>query len=147
MRLDQVYCAWLKRGLLCLYTLQKVDIWTGVTDAWLTDSQRKDRATQLLIKYKSGALVTQYLSNLMCYLPQEQALRVLFHHGQSLEVLSSGDQISTHILRQLCLCFPPPVFYFCISLMLWFVFLYCCVVFVLLHVFFVFLCYQPVIRS
>ena len=25
----------------------------------LTDSQRKDRATQLLIKYKSGALVTQ----------------------------------------------------------------------------------------
>ena len=27
---------------------------------WLTHSQRKDRATQLLIKYKSGALVTQY---------------------------------------------------------------------------------------
>ena len=26
----------------------------------LTDSQCKDRATQLLIKYKSGALVTQY---------------------------------------------------------------------------------------
>ena len=26
----------------------------------LTHSQRKDRATQLLIKYKSGALVTQY---------------------------------------------------------------------------------------
>ena len=26
----------------------------------LTDSQMKDRATQLLIKYKSGALVTQY---------------------------------------------------------------------------------------
>ena len=26
-----------------------------------TDSQRKDRATQLLIKYKSGALVTQFL--------------------------------------------------------------------------------------
>ena len=25
----------------------------------LTDSQRKDRATQLLIKYKSGALLTQ----------------------------------------------------------------------------------------
>ena len=25
----------------------------------LTDSQMKDRATQLLIKYKSGALVTQ----------------------------------------------------------------------------------------
>ena len=27
--------------------------------ACLTDSQRKDRATQLLIKYKNGALVTQ----------------------------------------------------------------------------------------
>ena len=26
----------------------------------LTDSQRKDSATQLLIKYKSGALVTQF---------------------------------------------------------------------------------------
>ena len=26
---------------------------------WLTDSQTKDSATQLLIKYKSGALVTQ----------------------------------------------------------------------------------------
>ena len=26
----------------------------------LTHSQRKDRATQLLIKYKSGALVTQF---------------------------------------------------------------------------------------
>ena len=36
-----------------------MEIWTGVTDASLTDSQRKDRATQLLIKYKSGALVTQ----------------------------------------------------------------------------------------
>ena len=28
----------------------------------LTDSQMKDRATQLLIKYKSGALVTQFQS-------------------------------------------------------------------------------------
>ena len=28
---------------------------------WLTHSQLKDRATQLLIKYKSGALVTQSL--------------------------------------------------------------------------------------
>ena len=40
-----------------------MEIWTGVTDASLThsltDSQRKDRATQLLIKYKSEALVTQ----------------------------------------------------------------------------------------
>ena len=37
-----------------------VDIWWGVTDPLLTHSQTlKDRATQLLIKYKSGALVTQ----------------------------------------------------------------------------------------
>ena len=50
---------WVSRGHLCLYILHKVEIWTGVTDAWLTTL--KDRATQLLIKYKSGALVTQYL--------------------------------------------------------------------------------------
>ena len=41
------------------FILHKVEIWTGVTDASLTDSHLKDRATQLLIKYKSGALVTQ----------------------------------------------------------------------------------------
>ena len=40
-----------------------------LTDS-LTDSQMKDRATQLLIKYKSGALVTQYhvCYNLHCKL-------------------------------------------------------------------------------
>ena len=48
---------WVSRGHLCLYILHKVEIWTGVTDASLTTL--KDRATQLLIKYKSGALVTQ----------------------------------------------------------------------------------------
>ena len=55
---------WLSRGHSCLYILQKVEIWTGVTDAWLTHSltSLKDRATQLLLKYKSGALVTQYCS-------------------------------------------------------------------------------------
>ena len=37
-----------------------MEIWTGVTDASLTDSHLKDSATQLLIKYKSGALVTQF---------------------------------------------------------------------------------------
>ena len=31
----------------------------------LTDSHLKDSATQLLIKYKSGALVTQHQSNVM----------------------------------------------------------------------------------
>ena len=53
----------LGRGHLCLYTiLHKVEIWSGVTDDSLTHSQTlKDRATQLLIKYKSGALVTQYI--------------------------------------------------------------------------------------
>ena len=28
---------WVSRGHLCLYILHKVEIWTGVTDAWLTD--------------------------------------------------------------------------------------------------------------
>ena len=27
---------WVSRGHLCLYILHKVEIWTGVTDAWLT---------------------------------------------------------------------------------------------------------------
>ena len=54
---------WVSRGHSCLYILHKVEIWTGVTDAWLTDrlTTLKDRATQLLKKYKSGALVTQLL--------------------------------------------------------------------------------------
>ena len=42
-----------------LYILNKVEIWTGVTDVLGTDNF-KDSATQLLIKYKSGALVTQF---------------------------------------------------------------------------------------
>ena len=42
------------------YILNKVEIWKGVTDALGTDSQTlKDSATQLLIKYMSGAIVTQ----------------------------------------------------------------------------------------
>ena len=43
-----------------LYIDQR-EIWTGITDALLTHSLTtlKDRATQLLIKYESGALVTQ----------------------------------------------------------------------------------------
>ena len=52
---------WVSRGHSCLYILQKVDIWKGVTHAWQTDwlTTLKDSATQLLRKYKSGALVTQ----------------------------------------------------------------------------------------
>ena len=40
--------------------MNKVEIWTGVTNALRTDGLTlKDRDTQLLIKYKSGVLVTQ----------------------------------------------------------------------------------------
>ena len=47
---------WFSRG----HILHKVEIWTGVIDAWRTDGQTlKDGATQLLTKYKSRALVTQ----------------------------------------------------------------------------------------
>ena len=52
---------WVSRGHSCLYILQKVEIWTGVTHASLTHSQSKDSATQLLTKYKNGALVTQFV--------------------------------------------------------------------------------------
>ena len=43
------------KGLVCLYILEKVEIWSGDTDAWQTDWQTsEDRATQLLssIKHK-----------------------------------------------------------------------------------------------
>ena len=48
---------WVSRGHLCLYILNKVEIWTGVTDALLTDwlTTDKNRSTQLPIKYKSWA--------------------------------------------------------------------------------------------
>ena len=40
-----------------------MEIWTGVTDTLRIDSQTlEERATQLRIKYKSGALVTQYIN-------------------------------------------------------------------------------------
>ena len=38
---------WVGIGLLCLYRLKKVEIWSGVTIAGRTNKQtRKDRATQ-----------------------------------------------------------------------------------------------------
>ena len=46
-------------GIYAFFILNKVEIWTGVKDATPTLTTLKDRATQLLIKYKSGALVTQ----------------------------------------------------------------------------------------
>ena len=36
---------WVSKGLVCLYILEKVEIWSGVTDASQTT---EDRATQLL---------------------------------------------------------------------------------------------------
>ena len=51
-----------------LYIAQSGDLdrcYRCLTDS-LTDSQMKDRATQLLIKYKSGALVTQYTDYSRC---------------------------------------------------------------------------------
>ena len=30
-KLDQVYCAWLNKGVLCLYILKKAEIWSGDT--------------------------------------------------------------------------------------------------------------------
>ena len=57
-----------------------MEIWTGVTDASLTDSLTKDIATQLLIKYKSGALVTQ--KHLVETIPKAQTTwRVFFFTG------------------------------------------------------------------
>ena len=56
--------------------IAKVEIWTGVTDASLTDSLTtlKDRATQLLIKYKSGALVTQLSQLKNAILPRKMSI-------------------------------------------------------------------------
>ena len=42
------------------HMLHKVEIWSGVTDALLTTL--KDRTTQVVLKFKSGALVTQNMS-------------------------------------------------------------------------------------
>ena len=60
--------------------LNKVETWSGVTDAWLTDWQTlKDRATQLLIKCKSGALVTRLLKFHFCLFPLLQDFAHIGH--------------------------------------------------------------------
>ena len=65
--------------------LHKVEIWSGVTDALLNDSKTlEDRATQLLMKYKSGALVTQleidiFLLGSLVSIPSIVATIVLMH--------------------------------------------------------------------
>ena len=52
---------WVSKGLVCLYILEKVEIWSGDTDASQTDRQTTEyRATQLLssIQFKlSHAMV------------------------------------------------------------------------------------------
>ena len=65
--------------------IEQREIWTGVTDALLTHSLTtlKDRATQLLIKYKSGALVTQCLR-----MQQEEKLR-------QFAPIKEGSQVAT----------------------------------------------------
>ena len=81
---------WFSRGHLCLYILHKVEIWKGVThpDGLTTLT---DRATQLLIKYKSGALVTQLMTQsvphvgleLRCQLKTPLLLMLEFRNFQS----------------------------------------------------------------
>ena len=59
---------WVSRGHLCLYILHQVEIWSGVTDGWLTHWQTmKDRATQYHIKNKFWAIVTQFCPNLYSF--------------------------------------------------------------------------------
>ena len=74
------------KGLVCLYILEKVDIWSGDTDASQTDRQTTEyRATQLLssIQFK--------LSHVITFLTQER----LHSGGRELSNISrrrkSGD--------------------------------------------------------
>ena len=47
------WCYWVSGGHWCLYILNKVEIWSGVTNALPTDWQTlKNRATQLLISIR-----------------------------------------------------------------------------------------------
>ena len=66
-----------------------MEIWKGVTHASLTDSQRKDRATQLLIKYKSGALVTQSVPSLH----RKSKIMILWPDETITDMLSMGVQL------------------------------------------------------
>ena len=55
------------KGLECLYILEKVEIWSGDTDAWHTDWQTSEySATQLVssIKHK----LSHAISKIFCYL-------------------------------------------------------------------------------
>ena len=60
---------WVSKVLVCLYILEKVEIWSGVTDASHTDRQTtEDRASQLLysIQFKlSHAILMCNLSGVL----------------------------------------------------------------------------------
>ena len=58
----------------------------------LTHSQRKDRATQLFIKYKSGALVTQFFLSVSLRMKNGEIIRLnpkYFYFSNILEYLCS----------------------------------------------------------
>ena len=68
--------------------IAKVEIWTGVTDALRTDGLTlKGRATQLLIKYKIGALVTQYTQEMEVAVAQKGLIWLKL-------LISKNDQVN-----------------------------------------------------
>ena len=102
-KLDQVNCAWLKKGLLCLYILywvskglvclyilEKVEIWSGDTDASLTDWQTiEDSATQLL--YSIQFKLSHAIENTPC--------SILFTALCNILLISRSYQECYHLLR------------------------------------------------
>ena len=91
-----------------LYILHKVEIWKGVTHAWRMDSLTtlKDGATQLLIKYKSGALVTQLLksSENQGNWKLTRVNSVTGHPSQELQVSSIIFSLALIFSLQPCFC-------------------------------------------
>ena len=75
-------------------------IWTGVTDASLTHSLTtlKDSATQLLIKYKSGALVTQCNRKQIQYFPavDERMTRVSDNSPTDKFAMVEEDELASY---------------------------------------------------
>ena len=114
-KLDQVYCAWLKKGLLCLYILywvgkglvclyilEKVEIWSGDTDAWLTHWQTtEDRATQLLssIQFKLSHATSNPWTNRNNFYKQKQEAKCSLDKHKQFEQTSkqSNKWTNNHI--------------------------------------------------
>ena len=73
LKLDQVYCAWLHKGLLCLYKLNRLRFGRVDTDAWhLTHRQTTEyRATQLVynIKFKLSHAISSTTAWTALYCP------------------------------------------------------------------------------